>query len=347
LLLDKEEAGQVQLSGVSNYLKQFVVLQELDDVLVCTPFQQPINPAQTAQVPQIYSASLGIGGVAQVYVAKPYLLQKTPWNGRTATFNGVTGLLTYTGLSVRDFAGVTQQVAPSYAIGEVILAVRATSGYLDAQGNPSQWMDSNAAGRVWQSGTNTDEDYLWWCATVMDNYDAFPPLTIENTTTETSFFTRQGIGKPVVPPLDDAFRHFIRISAGGLYSSKSSSPGNVTIQLYQGLDPFCQSFTGGPVGYPMVAGLNASGGVPWSVNIEAGLDPDVGEAGDIEGSGFFRFVNNVNLYGVNNLDQIFAQADSTGDAANPLDMTAQFTVADPDNWIFMEYYTVEILRASL
>jgi hypothetical protein len=71
----------VTLPDVCNYLAQFVVLQEFPDYLLCTPFAQPSYDGPY-QVPQIYNPYLGQTNPVQVYVAKPYDLQHTPWIGQ-------------------------------------------------------------------------------------------------------------------------------------------------------------------------------------------------------------------------------------------------------------------------
>src|SRR6185369_16130053 len=81
------------LPGAGNYLQQFVVLEEYDDLLLCTPLVLPTssaplvtpNDGRTAMAPT-YSPLNGLTdpetqqpSLARVWVAKPYALQRLPW----------------------------------------------------------------------------------------------------------------------------------------------------------------------------------------------------------------------------------------------------------------------------
>lgn len=136
---------------------QFVVLQEFGDYLLCTPFYQPSDKEGQEFAPQMYDASLGHDSKIQCYVAKPYLLQQTPWNGSSVTVNGQyvtydypsTGNRTYTTGS--SSTKVSQQITPSYFPGDVILAIQSITGLKDSSGFPILWMDLNVAARQWMN----------------------------------------------------------------------------------------------------------------------------------------------------------------------------------------------------
>lgn len=141
------------LPGVSNYLSQFVVLQELDDYILCTPYQAPFNGGGTNLTIPIYNPTAGIGSLITVAVAKPYWLQKTPWDGQTVIINGLSTTFHYTGLGLRNAVSAVrtdlQELSPSYVPGDIITAAKGTPGNLDGQSVPIPWVDVNAAGRTW------------------------------------------------------------------------------------------------------------------------------------------------------------------------------------------------------
>lgn len=63
-----------------NFYAQFVVLEEFDDYLLCAPYFPPQHNG--TWTPQTYDADLGQDSIVKVYVAKPYNLQRTPWDNR-------------------------------------------------------------------------------------------------------------------------------------------------------------------------------------------------------------------------------------------------------------------------
>lgn len=144
---------QPQLPASDNYMAQFVVLEEAEDMLLCTPFLQP----STAGIwhSQVYDPTLGIGSLRQFYVAKPYALQQTPWNGRTV--DGVT--YTYTGIGERDAGSTPQTISSPYVAGDIIVAIQCISGYYDTNLKvPVIWQDINAAARSWMFSGNAAYD---------------------------------------------------------------------------------------------------------------------------------------------------------------------------------------------
>jgi hypothetical protein len=151
----RNHGESVVTPDIGIYTAPFVVLQELDDYLLCTPFTQPTQ-ADGWWIPQGYDSTLGTGATVFIYVAKPYLLQKSGWNGKTVTvgsddldiaFDGVTvGQRTVT-----DVDGViqTQKIATPYVAGDVIWACMGVTGLTAPSGEPIVWMDRNDAARQW------------------------------------------------------------------------------------------------------------------------------------------------------------------------------------------------------
>ncbi len=94
-----------------------------------------------------------------LWVAKPYTLQRTPWDGQQITYNGTPVVLVYTlnGRTVtnlNDPEEVEQQVlVPDYVAGEWITVWRTETGFTDSQGEPVIWQDLNTAGRAWAYDT--------------------------------------------------------------------------------------------------------------------------------------------------------------------------------------------------
>lgn len=106
--IGRKDIGSV-LPGSGNYLQQFVILQELDDVLVCTPYIQPSNGVGegSAQVPQPFQYFAYANETNLVLVAKPYYLQKSPWHQRVVSQSGQNYFITYTSIGVRTLNSVT------------------------------------------------------------------------------------------------------------------------------------------------------------------------------------------------------------------------------------------------
>lgn len=92
----------------------------------------------------------------QTYIAKPYLLRRTPFDG--ASRNSID--YTYTDNVTRtatdaDSNTETQVVVPSYVVGDIIYATRAIDGgtgveLVTTQGRIAvEWLDLNVDGRAW------------------------------------------------------------------------------------------------------------------------------------------------------------------------------------------------------
>lgn len=116
--------------------------------------------------PPYYDVNLGnnVNPNQLYYVAKPWLLQKTPFNGRSIYWgNNVPQsehLFTYTTLGVRQLTNsvtnevTTEYMTPRYFPGEIIIAKRLVTGYYDPMllGEKVEivWQDINEGGRNWQ-----------------------------------------------------------------------------------------------------------------------------------------------------------------------------------------------------
>lgn len=103
-----------------------------------------------------YDATLGsaIPTDQYVYITKPSLLQKSPWDGITVTIDGVDYTYAYGTLGTRTNTSslgpvLDETISPDYFIGEIIVARQSYTGYTDVHSNPIMWEDINEAGRTW------------------------------------------------------------------------------------------------------------------------------------------------------------------------------------------------------
>lgn len=145
-----------RLPDVTNYVAQYRVLEEFDDCLLCEVCVPPNN--ETDLTSEMYEAEPiieSIGG--QVWVTKPFWLQRTPWDGQAIDFFGQPGVFSYTGLGERtatleDETTVDQVITPSYVPGDIIFAAKLSTGILVADTDqPIAWTDINTAGRTWET----------------------------------------------------------------------------------------------------------------------------------------------------------------------------------------------------
>lgn len=93
-----------------------------------------------------------------LWVAKPYTLQKSPWNGSQVIYNGTPVVLVYdddgsggrTVTNLNDLTEVEYQViVPDYVADEWITIWRTNTGFVDNQDIPVLWQDINTAARAW------------------------------------------------------------------------------------------------------------------------------------------------------------------------------------------------------
>lgn len=95
-----------------------------------------------------------------VAVAKPYPLQRTPFDGVTLNVGGLSVTYTYASQVDRRTASSPGEesevhlVTPDYIVGEIITAIRAevaggdNTGLADVDGNEIEWVEIGG-GRVW------------------------------------------------------------------------------------------------------------------------------------------------------------------------------------------------------
>jgi hypothetical protein len=90
-----------------------------------------------------------------MYVAKPYDLQQTPWDGQTVPdVNGEDTTYTYTGLGARTAtpaAGspVDQEITPSYFLYDILTIYDVDTGLTDPDDDPITVGDVNTSARIW------------------------------------------------------------------------------------------------------------------------------------------------------------------------------------------------------
>jgi hypothetical protein len=157
-------------------LRNFAVLGETYDYLTCGLFRHQDFPTPHPAVPDNPLAAV-------IYVAKPRLLQRTPFDG--VTINGIT--YTYGGgvgtrIATRGATTWLEGIAQPYFQGDIITARRGSTGYTapggtygnqysdpldpkDAYDNPAVeyiiWADINEGGRHWHKlGYTGDIDFL-------------------------------------------------------------------------------------------------------------------------------------------------------------------------------------------
>lgn len=96
-------------------------------------------------------------GSVDIYIAKPYDLRQTPFDGNGFTMNGVALTFSYSSATVRtvtrtsDSATETQHIIPYYYVDLEIVARRGViggTGLTDPNGNPIVW-EALHDGRHW------------------------------------------------------------------------------------------------------------------------------------------------------------------------------------------------------
>jgi len=146
------------------YSDKFVVRSVEDDYLVCAPLVFPQGATGWWGAVE-YDSTRGATSTDLFYVAKPTHFQRTFYENKTITLDGVD--TTYTYAAGGRFATVNsiatfEQVSPAYFIGDIITARRTVTGLLTPETPPSPilWQDVNEAGRVWKSDTERPEYFV-------------------------------------------------------------------------------------------------------------------------------------------------------------------------------------------
>lgn len=144
------------------YYAKFVVLREFDDYLRCAPFYQPVDSTSHLWVPQGYDKDLEQATQVPTLVAKPNMLQKSVWNGKTVNYLGENLSVAFDGVTigqrtVTDTGGAvqTQRISSPYVPGDVIVARRCVTGLQTSDGYPVFWQDENEAARQWVTDSVT------------------------------------------------------------------------------------------------------------------------------------------------------------------------------------------------
>ena len=133
-------------------VKRFIVKSVQDDYITCN---------------EMFDDRIG---EADVLIAKPYLLRKTPFdgtddgrNGYTYAYSTVSGYehTERTSTKTEDDSTEDQIVTPAYVVGDEIWAMCnpvGGTGVTDADGKQIVWLDQNYDGRQWAQGTLTEAE---------------------------------------------------------------------------------------------------------------------------------------------------------------------------------------------
>ena len=157
VVVETNETGPT-ITDPTTYTARFSVLQEMDDYLICSSYTQAVQ--DELWVPQVYSSTLNAGSNTIYYVAKPFMLQKVPWDKQTVDLDDTPTTYAYTGIGQRTANGIAQSIQVPYFPGDVIVATRVLTGIYgptvfssqlqqQVPGQPIMWMDLNTAGRAW------------------------------------------------------------------------------------------------------------------------------------------------------------------------------------------------------
>lgn len=119
---------------------RFRVKSEHDDYLICRAFS-----------PAVGESGIEVEGTVDINIAKPYILRRTPFDGKTITYQSQEVSYSYTGSNRRtatsDDEEEAQVIVPEYFADDEILAVCGICG-LTGQADIF-WEDLNTAGRMW------------------------------------------------------------------------------------------------------------------------------------------------------------------------------------------------------
>ena len=151
------------------------VRDECDDYLICNCYTDDTISSADASAFKSHPAPFDGRDFA---VAKPSILQRTPWDGQQVTYPGFSSLdgdgeivvaYSYLDIGLRtasdvngEIADERQRITPDYFVGDVICIARGRivsgdwtgitrSDSLDeaADDSPIEWIDMNCGGRAW------------------------------------------------------------------------------------------------------------------------------------------------------------------------------------------------------
>jgi hypothetical protein len=85
-------------------------------------------------------------GVADVKIAKPYLLRRTPFDGFARAGVSYVYVSDAARTATAGTESETQVVVPAYEVGDVVYAAKGVAGGV---GVSAEWLDLNCDGRAW------------------------------------------------------------------------------------------------------------------------------------------------------------------------------------------------------
>lgn len=139
--------------------KMFIVVTEHDDYLDCVPLEINNNLLEVDDDPNPDDA------IPLVQVAKPFLLQKTPWlqqvlsplAGSSALANPIEDLGT---VGKRKVGDEVQGIYPEYIRGDIIVATPTNVTLPSSEGDSEtfRWVDLNNGGRTWSGESPPGEE---------------------------------------------------------------------------------------------------------------------------------------------------------------------------------------------
>jgi len=140
----------------------FTVLQVLDDYLICEGYD--------ALTRKFYNNAA---------IAKPYLLQRTPWDEQTIDLGDYTVTYTYINDYTRQIEGyenesseafesAVESIDPPYFVGDRITAIRRDVEAVQIGGENIQWEDLNLGARKWSAYSSTTPTVHYF-AIITDN----------------------------------------------------------------------------------------------------------------------------------------------------------------------------------
>jgi hypothetical protein len=136
VVLNGSDSGNVALTA-------WIIREELNDYLKCVPFDYKLS------VPTLHDENLGLDNEAFIKIAKPRLLQRTPFDSKTINYWNISVTYSYSIIGVRTASSPgknneTQIITPPYFIGDIIVARKAPTGYENVD-----YIDINEGGRQW------------------------------------------------------------------------------------------------------------------------------------------------------------------------------------------------------
>lgn len=135
---DRHRRATPELEPETALIELFRVDEVKDDTLEC----RRIDP------------KYGTLGVHVFEIARPYTLQRTPFDGQTIAYPGNESIsYAYTSsrqrTAVRGVDTEIQVITPDYFVGDQVLAILVTTDLRDSEGTLITWMDLNTAARAW------------------------------------------------------------------------------------------------------------------------------------------------------------------------------------------------------